>query len=64
MGRRVGVRQAGGELAGTLLALGELTGGLQAEQDRARAEVAGRFARFARAGLLGTLGIPPPGGRS
>jgi CHAD domain-containing protein len=62
--RGASARRAGGELAGTLLALGELTGGLQVEQDRARAEVAGRFAGFARAGLLGTLGIPPRGGRS
>jgi CHAD domain-containing protein len=65
MGRRVGGRRAAaGELAATLLALGELTGGLQAEQDRARDEVAGRFAAFARAGLLDTLGISPRGGRS
>ena len=58
------VRPAPGELAGTLLALGELTGGLQAEQDRARAEVAGRFSRFTQAALLDTLGIPPRAGRS
>jgi CHAD domain-containing protein len=62
--RRGTGRQAAAELAATLLALGELTGGLQAEQDRARAEVAGRFGRFTRAGLLGTLGIRPRAGRS
>ena len=62
-GSRMG-RQAAGELAATLLALGELTGGLQAGQDRARADVAGRFTRFARAGLPGTLGIQPRAGQS
>jgi CHAD domain-containing protein len=39
---------AAAELAATLLALGELTGVLHAQQDKARAEVAGRFAEFAR----------------
>jgi CHAD domain-containing protein len=47
------------ELTATLLAMGELTGLLHAQQDRARAEVAGRFAEFARAGSLRTLGIRP-----
>ena len=46
-----------GELAATLLAMGELTAQLDAEQRRARAEVAGRFAEFAGAGVLHTLGI-------
>jgi len=52
-------RPAPAELAATLLALGELTGVLHAQQDRDRAEVAGRFAEFARAGCLRTLGILP-----
>jgi CHAD domain-containing protein len=64
VGLQAVVPQAPGELAATLLALGELTGGLQGDQDRAHAEVAGRFARFARAGLLDTLGIAPRAGRS
>jgi CHAD domain-containing protein len=60
----MGSQSAPGELAATLLALGELTGDLQADQDRARAEVAGRFTRFTQAGLLDTLGIAPRAGRS
>jgi CHAD domain-containing protein len=47
------------ELAATLLAMGELTALLHAQQDRARAEVAGRFTEFAQAGSLRTLGILP-----
>ncbi len=47
------------ELAATLLAMGELTSQLHAQQLRARAEVAGRFAAFARAGSLRTLGLLP-----
>jgi hypothetical protein len=47
------------ELAATLLAMGELTALLHTQQDRARAEVAGRFAEFAQAGSLRTLGILP-----
>lgn len=47
------------ELAATLLAMGELTALLHVQQDRARAEMAGRFAEFARAGSLRTLGILP-----
>jgi len=50
-----------GELAATLLAMGELTARLDAQQRRARAEVAGRFGEFAGAGVLRTLGI---GGRA
>jgi CHAD domain-containing protein len=56
------VAQRGGEpaeLAATLLAMGELTGLLNAQQDHARAEVTGRFAAFARADSLRTLGILP-----
>ena len=45
------------ELAATLLAMGELTAQLHARQLRARDELAGRFARFAGAGMLRTLGI-------
>lgn len=44
-------------LAATLLAMGELTAALHADQARARAEVSGRFAEFAGAGLLRTLGL-------
>jgi CHAD domain-containing protein len=50
---------AAGELAATLLAMGELTAQLHAQQSRARAEVAGRFAEFARADSLRTLGMVP-----
>ncbi len=50
-----------GELAATLLAMGELTARLHGRQHRAREKVAGRFAEFAAAGLLRTLGI---GGRA
>jgi CHAD domain-containing protein len=45
------------ELAATLLAMGELTARLDARQRRARDEVAGRFAAFARAVTLHRLGI-------
>jgi CHAD domain-containing protein len=45
------------ELAATLLAMGELTAQLHARQLRGRAEVADRFARFTRAGILRMLGI-------
>ncbi len=48
---------AAGELAATLLAMGELTARLHERQRRARAKVAGRFAEFAAAGSLRTLGI-------
>jgi CHAD domain-containing protein len=54
---RRGPEPAAAELAATLLAMGELTAQVHAGQRRARDELAGRFARFARAGLLGTLGI-------
>jgi CHAD domain-containing protein len=47
------------ELAATLLAMGELTAVLHAQQERARAEVAGRFAAFARAGGVRTLSTHP-----
>jgi CHAD domain-containing protein len=56
---RRGRAPAAAGLAATLLALGELTAVLHAQQDRARAEVAGYFAEFARAGGLRTLGILP-----
>ena len=46
-----------GELAATLLAMGELTARLHERQDRARQKVAGRFAEFTAAGTLRTLGI-------
>ena len=46
-----------GELAATLLAMGELAARLHERQDRARQKVAGRFAEFAAAGSLRTLGI-------
>jgi hypothetical protein len=48
---------AAGELAATLLAMGELTARLHERQRRARAKVAGRFAEFAAAGGVRTLGI-------
>jgi CHAD domain-containing protein len=48
---------APGELAATLLAMGELTAALDAQQRRAAAAVAGRFGEFAGAGILPTLGI-------
>jgi hypothetical protein len=54
---RRGKPPAAAELAATLLALGELTAVLHAQQDKARAEVAGRFAEFAQAGSLRTPGI-------
>jgi CHAD domain-containing protein len=47
------------ELAATLLAMGELTAQLHARQDRARDQLAARFAEFARAGGVRTLGIAP-----
>jgi CHAD domain-containing protein len=50
-------RQEAGELAATLLAMGELTAQLHTRQERAQAEVAGRFAEFARADILRKLGI-------
>lgn len=46
-----------GELAATLLAMGELTARLHQRQRRAGEKVAGRFAGFAAAGSLRTLGI-------
>jgi CHAD domain-containing protein len=55
---------AAGELAVTLLAMGELTARLHARQRRARKRVAGRFAEFARAGTLRTLGIGPRSART
>jgi CHAD domain-containing protein len=48
---------AAGELAATLLAMGELTARLHERQRRARAKVAGRFAEFAAAGSVRRLGI-------
>jgi CHAD domain-containing protein len=45
------------ELTATLLAMGELTAQLEAQQRHARAEVAGRFGEFANARVLRTLGI-------
>jgi CHAD domain-containing protein len=54
---RRGPEPAAAELAATLLALGELTAQVHARQRRARDDLAGRYARFARAGILGTLGI-------
>jgi CHAD domain-containing protein len=56
---RRGKPLAAAELATTLLALGELTAILHAQQDKARAEVAGRFAEFTRAGSLRTPGLLP-----
>jgi CHAD domain-containing protein len=50
------------ELAATLLAMGELTARLHGQQERAQAEVAGRFAQFARADILRKLGIASPAG--
>jgi CHAD domain-containing protein len=50
---------AAGELAGTLLAMGELTARLHERQRRARAKVAGRFAEFAAADGVRTLGLRP-----
>ncbi|HEY2576365.1 MAG TPA: CHAD domain-containing protein [Streptosporangiaceae bacterium] len=52
-----GTELAATELAATLLAMGELTAQLDGQQRRARADVAGRFAGFAGAGVLDTLGI-------
>jgi CHAD domain-containing protein len=46
-----------GELAATLLAMGELSARLDQRQRRTRRLVAGRFAEFAGAGTLRTLGI-------
>jgi CHAD domain-containing protein len=50
------------ELAATLLAMGELTAQLHVQQVRAQAEVADRFAEFARADILRKLGIASPAG--
>jgi CHAD domain-containing protein len=49
-------------LAATLLAMGELTAQLHVQQVRAQAEVADRFAEFARADILRKLGIASPAG--
>jgi CHAD domain-containing protein len=51
-------------LAATLLAMGELTAQLHAQQARARAEVAGRFAAFIRAQSPRSLGVLPEAARS
>jgi CHAD domain-containing protein len=56
-GPQAAAEPAAAELAATLLAMGELTAQVHARQRRARDELADRFARFARAGMLGTLGI-------
>ncbi len=53
-----------GELAATLLAMGELTARLHARQRRALQQIAGRFAEFAAAGTLRTLGIGPRAART
>lgn len=53
-----------GARAATLLAMGELTAQLHERQLRGRAEVADRFARFTRAGILRSLGIADRAARS
>jgi CHAD domain-containing protein len=52
------------ELAATLLAMGELTAQLHARQDRAREQVAARFAEFTRAGSVRTLATAPRAARA
>jgi CHAD domain-containing protein len=59
MATRGGAPQDGAGLAATLLAMGELTAQLHAQQVAAQAEVAGRFAAFTRAESLRTLGVLP-----
>jgi CHAD domain-containing protein len=63
-GRQAVAPPTAAELAATLLAMGELTAQLHERQLRGRAEVADRFARFTRAGILRTLGITGEAARS